>query len=226
MADALPAGERDWLADAAHRIFVRRGTILVGDGQSSPFLYFPVDALLASWKSYDGLDRAACHDVAGRRRAAAYGRAMHWRSQDERLQVACSGDVWRLPYESFEARAIASDHPLRAAIARLAVATAAINAVRSFCGAEHSVRQRVTTFLISLRSERGSNEIPVTHETIAAMLSIRRPSVSEVLSDLQRAGAVRSHHGHVTFVDAVQLERVACACNRTIASILERVACY
>ena len=221
--DALPALERAWLAGAAHRIFVPRGAILVDEGQASLFMYFPIDALLASWKSYEGLSRITCSDVAGKRRAAAYDRALHWRTQEGRLQVACSGDVWRLPYESFEARACASDHPLRAALARLAVATAAINGVRSYCCGEHSVRQRVTTFLLSLRSERGSDEIPVTHETIAAMLSIRRPTVSEVLANLQRAGAVCSNHGRVTFIDAERLESVACACNRTVASILARV---
>jgi len=223
LADALPWSEREWIAAAARRVFVRRGTVLVDEGQSSPFIYFPVDALLASWNRYEGLARVACSDMAGKRRAAAYSRAMHWRANEGRLQVAWSGEVWRLPYESFEVHASANDHPLRAAIARLAVATSTINAVRSYCAAEHNVRQRVTTFLLGLRAERGSNEVPVTHETIGAMLSIRRPSVSEVLADLQRSQLIRTNHGHLTFVGGDELERIACPCNRTISNILERV---
>jgi CRP-like cAMP-binding protein len=221
-ADALPTAEREWFAGAAHRVFTPRGALLAEEGQWLQYLYFPVDALLASWKQYDA-GRAACTEIAGRRRAAAYGGVMHWPASDARIEVLCSGEIWRLPFEEFAARATTVNHPLRVALARLTFAASAVNAIRSFCTTEHTVRQRVATLLLYMVAERGSYEIPVTHEQIAALLHVRRPSVSEVLSDLQRIGAVRGTRRQLEVADGSIAENAACACHWAMAKILSSV---
>ena len=103
-------------------------------------------------------------------------------------------------------------------------ASLAISAQRSYCSVEHNVRRRVATLLLTIAPEGARTDIPATHELIAQMVSIRRPSVSLVLSDLQRLGAVRNSHPQVAIVDRALLMEAACPCFATRSRILSRVS--
>ena len=81
---------------------------------------------------------------------------------------------------------------------------------------------RVANLVLWMAVESGRNEIPATHELIAAMACIRRPPVSLVLADLQRTGAHSTLHGHVHILHPEVLLEAACPCFETRTRILER----
>jgi Mn-dependent DtxR family transcriptional regulator len=54
----------------------------------------------------------------------------------------------------------------------------------------------------------------MTHEFMAEMLGVRRPTVSLTLAALRHAGLVDAGRGHVTILNRHGLEAVSCECWR------------
>ena len=64
----------------------------------------------------------------------------------------------------------------------------------------------------------------LSHEFMAVMLGVQRPTVSVVAATLQQAGLIRYTHGRVTVRDRKGLEAAACQCYPTIRAPLQSAA--
>jgi CRP-like cAMP-binding protein len=56
------------------------------------------------------------------------------------------------------------------------------------CNLRHPVRDRVARVLLTIRDAVGHNTFPLTHDMLAAMLGVRRATVTGAAASLQRAG--------------------------------------
>jgi Mn-dependent DtxR family transcriptional regulator len=68
----------------------------------------------------------------------------------------------------------------------------------------------------------GGDQFELTHEFLAAMLGVRRASVTVAAGMLQQAGLIRYSRGHVTVLDADRLEQASCECYRVVRAQHER----
>ena len=75
------------------------------------------------------------------------------------------------------------------------------------CNASHSVEARMCRWLLFMRDLAGSDDLILTQEFLAQMLSVRRPSVSIVASPLQKAGLIKYSRGRVRLLDVKGLEK-------------------
>ena len=66
---------------------------------------------------------------------------------------------------------------------------------------------RVIRRLLVLAEEFANAPIPVTQEELGLMSGTTRPTVNEVLRDLERQGAVRLSRGRIMVLDAPGLQR-------------------
>jgi CRP-like cAMP-binding protein len=80
------------------------------------------------------------------------------------------------------------------------------------CNSLHSAEQRVCRWLLTMRETVGQDQFPMTHETLATMLGVRRPTVTIVAGSLQHSGVIQHRRGFVTIVDGEQLEVKSCEC--------------
>jgi CRP-like cAMP-binding protein len=80
------------------------------------------------------------------------------------------------------------------------------------CNATHDVGSRVCGRLLRLRDLAQSDVLPVTQETLARMLGVRRNSISLAAGMLQSAGAIRYSRGQVEIVNAHVLTDRCCEC--------------
>ena len=80
------------------------------------------------------------------------------------------------------------------------------------CNALHSVEERCCRWLLMVHDRVRQDSFMLTHEFLAVMLGVRRPTVSTVAASLQSAGLIRYSHGQMTIVDRKALERAACEC--------------
>jgi CRP-like cAMP-binding protein len=80
------------------------------------------------------------------------------------------------------------------------------------CNLHHSVQQRLGRWLLLCMDRMSGNEIHMTHETIAAMLGVRRQGVTEAAKQLERRGIMKYFRGHITVLDREALERSSCEC--------------
>ena len=91
------------------------------------------------------------------------------------------------------------------------------------CNNLHEIAQRCCRWLLMTHDRVGGAEFVLTHEFLAAMLGVRRASVSAVAATLQRAGLIRYHRGQMTIINRPGLEAAACECYRIITTEYDRL---
>ena len=84
------------------------------------------------------------------------------------------------------------------------------------CHALHSVQQRVASWLLIARDRTGDNSLQLTHESLSELLGRRRSSVTESLSLLENACAIRCGRSQINILDHRRLAGYACECRRAV----------
>jgi CRP-like cAMP-binding protein len=84
------------------------------------------------------------------------------------------------------------------------------------CNGLHSAEQRCCRWLLTFSDRCGAQQFPVTHDFLAQMLGVRRPTMTLVLASLQRDGVISHSRGHVEILDRAKLEQTSCECYATM----------
>jgi CRP-like cAMP-binding protein len=106
--------------------------------------------------------------------------------------------------------------PLSWAIARYAQVLLIRSMQMSLCNMFHPVEQRCMRWLLTIADLVDGDVLPLTHDLIATMLGIRRPTVTLVLGSLRRAGLITDERGRIVLRDRTKLEAVCCECYVTM----------
>ena len=85
------------------------------------------------------------------------------------------------------------------------------------CNALHSAEQRCCRWLLTTDDRVQSESFSVTQEMLAMSLGVRRPTVTLIMADLHRAGAVDYARGIVRVLDRKPLLAGACECYRFLS---------
>jgi hypothetical protein len=91
------------------------------------------------------------------------------------------------------------------------------------CNGLHSAQQRCCRWLLMTQERAGANGFPLTHEFLATMLGVRRPTVTLVIAALQRCGIVEHTRGRLRILDLSALEDASCECHRTVRTTFRRL---
>jgi CRP-like cAMP-binding protein len=79
------------------------------------------------------------------------------------------------------------------------------------CNRFHQLAERGAKWLL-MTYDRAGTRFPMTHEFLALMLGVNRPTVTLSASTLQDAGLISYSRGEMTILDLPGLEKVACEC--------------
>jgi CRP-like cAMP-binding protein len=80
------------------------------------------------------------------------------------------------------------------------------------CNAEHSVRERVSRWILTgARHLRGPIG-PISHDRIASLLGVRRASITVALHEIEGQGAITSRRNVIEIKDEQALELASCDC--------------
>src|SRR5438309_1219925 len=85
------------------------------------------------------------------------------------------------------------------------------------------VPQRASRWLLMTHDRMHEQDFNLSHEFLAVMLGVQRPTVSVVAASLQQAGLIRYTHGRVTVRNRKGLEAASCECYRIIRSQFDRL---
>jgi CRP-like cAMP-binding protein len=129
--------------------------------------------------------------------------------------VQVPGSGLRLPVDKLRVE-ISRDTPLRRLLLRYTGLFLFQVSQTVACNGLHSVQQRCCRWLLMTHDRVDGDEFPITHEFLAQMLGVRRPSISEVLRPLQKDGLIRYHRGRMVILDRESLEATSCECHRTV----------
>lgn len=84
------------------------------------------------------------------------------------------------------------------------------------CNRFHSVKQRCCRWLLVAHDNAFSDNFSFTHEFLASLLGVQRPTLSTTANSLQKRGLIHYVHGRITILDRATIEKDSCECYRAI----------
>jgi CRP-like cAMP-binding protein len=120
-------------------------------------------------------------------------------------------------------RMLADGGPFSDVVGRYAQVTLAQMIQSTACNALHTVEQRCARWLLTVHDRMQQRDFRLSHEFLAVMLGVQRPTVSVVAAGMQQLGLIRYRHGRVTIRHRRGLERASCECYGVIQSRLEKL---
>jgi CRP-like cAMP-binding protein len=220
---ALSADDFDRLLPHFNTVPLRGGQLLQTNGEAIRYVYFPNGGVASiATVLLDGTTLAAAtvgdEGVVGGEAmlspdAISFG--------DAQMRVPDT-NAERMSVEAFR-QAIAASGTFRDLFGRYLHALIAKLMQGAACRARHSAQQRCAKWLLMTHDRMGAEEFSLSHETLADMLGIQRPTVSTVAAAFQRSGLIRYTHGRVKVLDRQGLEAVTCECYPLERVLLDRV---
>ena len=101
---------------------------------------------------------------------------------------------------------------IRSLAARFDSAMMAQSQQTALCNAAHSVEARVCRLLLEVHDRGDGNKVPLTQNSLAQTLGVRRTTVTLVAGRLEAAGALTCRRGYVQISNRGELERRSCEC--------------
>ncbi len=96
----------------------------------------------------------------------------------------------------------------------------------SVCNMFHSVEQRCIRWLLMVNDVIHNGDIPLTHEVMATMLGVHRPTVTLVLRSLHKAGMVNEARRRIVISNRHRLELACCECYGAMRAEQKRLLGY
>ncbi len=90
------------------------------------------------------------------------------------------------------------------------------------CNLRHTFPQRLARWLLTAQDRSDRPDLPVTQALLARILGVRRATVSEAITSLEREGVLERVRGEVRICDRDRLEQLSCRCYRVIRQEQER----
>ncbi len=198
------------LSDHLKPVHLAAGQVICESGESLEFVYFPTTcttSLVAHTADGDSSELA----MTGRDGMVGVSLVLGSGSMNHRAVVQCAGQAYRMPADVFQAE-LARCRELQQ-LALCYVQSLITQMSQSIvCVAHHSVIERLCYWLLFNQDAVCSDQLNVTHETIANMLGVRRESITQALGKLQSAGLVSSGRGKIHIRDRVGLVDSVCEC--------------
>ena len=217
----LPAPALARLVPHLHQVTLEVRDVLFHAHEPLREVYFPTTAVVSL---VSRLESGQTLEVGLVGRDGIAGTAVFpgvsWMPCDGVVQIP--GRAYRVSAEVLR-RELRSDETLYSAVARFAQVLHVRCMQGSVCNMFHTVEQRCIRWLLTVHDRSGSADFPLTHELIAIMLGVHRPTVSVVLKSLCRAGLIDEHRGRITLRDRQRLEQACCECYGVMRAEQERL---
>jgi len=203
----LPAADFEEVAGDLQHVYLPRGTPIGTSGQPIDYLYFLTSGIgsviartpdghraEAGLFGFDGyVPTSAVADVE-----------LH--SHDMNIQV--DAEAYRMTYADFR-RAMETNRNFSRVVVRAMEAFSIQLAYTLVSNAIHDVTVRLARWLLMCHDRVQGDEIALTHEYLAIMLAVRRPSVTTSLHLLEGSGFITSGRGKVTIRNRPGLQMFA-----------------
>jgi hypothetical protein len=200
----------------------KHGEVLFDVGVSYDCTYFPLDGAMLSLRLVFGPTLVAEVATIGCEGAVGIGPnpAVHALPAEQGLPYRCMVQLAGPVAQVSTARLaeLAATSPSLATVLSSYAETPVTSYARwqAACTALNPLKRRLATWLLLAHDRQSHSSVteyrplPVTQESLAKMLSVRRPSISIVLAELEQDGAVHRWHGALTVTDRSALEAAAC----------------
>ena len=88
------------------------------------------------------------------------------------------------------------------------------------CNGAHSLKQRLARWLLMMRDRSDGDVLPITQSLLAEMLGVQRPTITNAIRELERAGLIEHGRRQVTILDRRGLTQASCECYQLVRTRL------
>lgn len=144
-------------------------------------------------------------------------------------ETAITTTVCQIPGEALRMEAgrflalTSGDTPLRRICLRYLQAYLAQVSQAVACNALHSVEHRFARWILMSHDRMHRAPFQLTHEYLASMLGVHRPSVTLVAGKFQERGLIEYKRGVITVLDRPGLEHASCECYDIVRRQFQRL---
>ena len=193
---ALPGDEYARLFPHLELVFLPLGDVLYESGIQLRHAYFPVTAIVSLLHV---MENGASGEIAvvGNEGVVGISLFLGGETTINRAVVQSAGHAYRLKSQLLKDE-FESVGPMRHLLLRYTQALITQMAQTAVCNRHHSLDQQLCRWLLLSLDRLPCNEVVMTQELIANMLGVRREGVTEAAGNLQKAGLIKYHRGHIT----------------------------
>jgi CRP-like cAMP-binding protein len=211
---ALLATEYKRLLPRLQHVSLKRGEIVYRADQEIEAVYFPEEAVVAMVDTaHDG--RSVEVGVMGCEGIVGINIFLGGMTTPDKALVQLPGGAMRMRSADLR-REVRFGSPLQRLLLDYTRTLLAVISKSVACSQHHSIEQRVARWLLTMSDYAAGREFVMVHASIAAMLGVRRVSVTEAASKLQADGLIDYSRGRIRVLDRPRLRRKSCACYRFI----------
>ncbi len=190
---------------------------LFSPGSPMRYVYFPTTSIVTLAYAIEAGGRMAKAWPVGREGVAGIALFMGSPRRDNCANVQIAGLAYRLPAAALMAEFHRAD-AFQGLLLRYVFALVTQASQLGVCSHYHTIEQRLCRFLLRLFDRVAATEVTITHERIAALLGVRRTSITLAAGALQTGGVIEYCRGRIRIVNKQGLEERSCAC----AAIIRR----
>lgn len=211
---ALLAAEYRHLLPRLEHVDLARGQIVYRADQKIDQVYFPEEAVVAMVDTTQ--DRRTVEvGIIGREGIVGINIFLGGVITPDRAIVQLAGGAMRMKSEDLR-KEVRFGSPIQQVLLNYTRTFIAVISQSVACSQHHSVEQRLARLLLTMHDYAGSGEFAMVQKSMAAVLGVRRVSVTNAAHKLQADGVIRYRRGAMLVLDRSGLEKQSCECYRYI----------
>ncbi|MFB9264348.1 Crp/Fnr family transcriptional regulator [Bradyrhizobium erythrophlei] len=210
----LPAADLDLLRPELETVTLDQDAVLARAGDEIDHVFFPHSgAILLMIDMADG--QTVATGVVGREGAVGSLSVLGSSPSGITAVVRTAGTASRIPASRFHA-AFGRSPAIRQAIQKHVRSMLIQFQLGSACNALHPVEARMARWLLQLRDRLDGDVLPLTQQALSQILGVRRTTVTLLMRNLRKRGAIRSDQRGRIEIDRSRLSAAACECHRVM----------
>lgn len=218
---ALPEDERVRLSHSLEPVALTLGEVIYEPDMQMRHVYFPTTAIVSLLCVMENGSSAEIA-VVGNEGIVGVSLFMGGETTPSRAVVQSAGRAFWLKGQLLKDE-FYSARPMQRLLLRYTQALLTQMAQTAVCNRHHSLDQQFCRWLLLSLDRLPSNELVMTQELIANMLGVRREGVTEAAGNVQKAGLIEYHRGHITVLDRKGLEARSCECYAVVKKECDRL---
>ena len=218
---ALPNEVYERLVPELEPCSLALGQVLYESGEQLDHVYFPENCIVSLLYVMEN-GASAEIGIVGKEGVVGIALFMGGDTTPNRAVVQSEGDCYRLRFAALK-QEFRRGGPFQQLLLRYTQALITQMAQTAVCNRLHSVDQQLCRWLLLSHDRLENDELTMTQELIANMLGVRREGVTVAAGQLQAAGLIQYHRGHIQIMDRPGLETRVCECYQVVKSEFERL---
>jgi CRP-like cAMP-binding protein len=209
------------VANRLRRVTLRPKEVVYKPNQPIEHILFPENAvvcLLTVMSNGDTIEAA----TVGREGATWISASVGAPSMPCETIVVIGGTALKLPIATLD-RELKNNEHFRVVLTEYSHALLVASMRTSACNGLHGLQERCARWILMTLDRVNSDRFAVTKEFLARLLGTNRPTVSVLVSTLEKAGILNSEGRTVTLADRDRLKEAACECYDIIRKTYDKV---